>query len=133
METKLMVVTNAKKGSKLVPRMRLGGKWLNEIGFEYGKLAAIQYEQGRIFIKLHDVDNYRDLVRGALKDGSSLFQICGKVYSSQKIIPHINLAGIRLETLGFSIGSHIAVRYEYGSIQITLVHLDQLIDLKEMK
>lgn len=133
METKLLLVSSAKKGNKLVPRMMLSGKWLNEIGFEYGKLAAIQYEQGRISITLHEVDNYKELVRGAFKDGSSLFQICGKMYSSQKVIPHIQLAGIRFETLGFTIGSHIAVQYEYGFIQIILIHLNQLLDLKERR
>jgi hypothetical protein len=133
METKVMIVTNAKKGAnRRIPRMRLSGDWLNEVGFESGKLATAKYDHGSISLRLEDSDNYRNLVRGAFKDGSGLFQVLGRM-RNQKMVPHINITGARLETLGFTIGSSIAVWYEYGFIQIRLIDLDKLIDLKQLK
>lgn len=129
METKVMVVTNVKKGAnstRRVPRITLSGDWLSGIGFESGKLATAQYDHGSILLRLHDAQDYRDLVRGAFKDGSGLFQVHGRSYKGQKMVSRISLLGVRLETLGFSIGSHVLLRYEYGMIKITLLDLSKV-------
>lgn len=127
METKIMTVGSAKTKvvNKRRPRIRLSGFWLNEIGFEGGKLAAAQYDHGSILIRAHNSDNYRNLVRGAVKEKSGLFQVRQTTHN-RKLTPHLELKGFRLELLGFAIGSVIAVRYEYGFIKITLIDLNKL-------
>lgn len=131
METKVIVVTKVNKGvDRHAPRITLSGYWLNKIGFECGKLAVIQYGHGNISIKLHEADEYRELVRGALKDGSSLFQVGGRMYTAPKILPSIHLIGVRLETLGFAVGRYTLVEYEYGFIRLRLLDLERLLDHK---
>ena len=127
METKVMSVGSAKTKvvNKRRPRIRLTGFWLNEIGFEGGKLAAAKYDHGTILLHAHDSDNYRNLVRGAFKEKSGLFQVRQTTHN-RKLTTHIEIMGFRLETLGFSIGNVIAVRYEYGFIKITLIDLNKL-------
>jgi hypothetical protein len=127
METKIMSVGSAKgKGvNKRRPRIRLSGFWLDKIGFESGKLATAKYDHGSILLRLHDSDNYKNLVRGAFKEGSGLFQV-RRTVRNQKTVSHIDIKGFRLETLGFTIGSVIAVQYEHGFIKIMLIDLDKL-------
>ncbi|MCL6592089.1 MAG: hypothetical protein K6U80_19345 [Firmicutes bacterium] len=133
METKVIAVTNVKKGAnRRVPRITLSGCWLNEIGFVSGKLAVAKYDHGIISLRLEESENYRNLVRGAFKDGSGLFQIYGRT-RNQKTISQIQIYGIRLETLGFAIGRFTLVQYEYGFIQIKLIDLDKVIDRKQLK
>jgi hypothetical protein len=126
METKLMSVSGAKTKvvNKRAPRIRLSGNWLDTIGFEGGKLAAAQYDHGSILLRAHDSDNYRNLVRGAYKTGAGLFQVRQTTHN-RKLTSYIEIKGARLEPLGFTIGSVIAVQYEHGFIKITLIDLDQ--------
>ena len=123
METKVMVVTSG--GTKRLPVIKLTGNWLDEIGFEYGKLVTAEYGQGKILLQLQDSDNYKDLVKGALKASSGLFQV-RRNFQHKKLFSHIDISGFWLEPLGFTVGSVIAVRYEYGLIKILLIDLDKL-------
>ena len=85
METKLMHVTNCIRPNRLKPRIHLTGEWLSKIGFESGKLATAQYESGSIILRLHEAEDYKDLVRGAFKDGSGLFQVTGRTRNQKNI------------------------------------------------
>lgn len=127
METRIMVVTSAKAKNMIRrrPVIRFQGNWLDEIGFSSGKLATAEYEQGRIILRLQDSDNYKDLVRSALKASSGLFQVRLET-NNKKQFSQIDIKGFWLETIGFTIGSVIAVRYEFGFIKIFLINLEKL-------
>ena len=127
METRVLTVTHAKTKSvnRRRPVIKLGGNWLDEIGFSAGKLVTAEYERGRILLRLQDSDNYKDLVKSALKASSGLFQVRLET-NNKKQFPQIDLKGVWLENIGFTIGSVIAVRYEYGFIKILLIDLSKL-------
>lgn len=126
MEIKIMNVCGVKsKGLKRRPRIRLSGDWLEKIGFESGKLVVAKYEYGSIILQAHDSDKYRNVVKGAFKAGAGLFQV-HRGFHNKKWVSSITITGFRLEPLGFTIGSVIAVRSEYGFIKIMLINLDKL-------
>jgi hypothetical protein len=101
------------------------GDWLNEIGFKFGKLAAAEYGQGQIILRLQDSGNYKELVKGALKTSSGLFQVRRETSNGGKF-SRLDIWGFRLPQFGFTIGSIVIARYEYGFIKLSLVDLDQL-------
>lgn len=125
METRVFVVTRAKAAGRRRPVIRLQGDWLDEIGFAYGKLVTAEYETGKITLRLQDSDNYKDLVKGAFKASSGLFQV-RKESNNKRHYSQINLKGFWLENIGFTIGSVFAARYEYGLIKILLIDLEKL-------
>ncbi|MCL6591992.1 MAG: type I toxin-antitoxin system SymE family toxin [Firmicutes bacterium] len=121
METKVMVVSSRGK----TPAIRLSGNWLEKIGFEYGKLVTAEYATGKIILRLEDSDNYKDLVKGALKASSGLFQV-SQHFQHYKYFTLIEISGFWMKQLGFVVGSVVAVRYEYGFIKILLIDLEKL-------
>jgi hypothetical protein len=122
-----MVVTHAKakRVNRRRPVIKLGGNWLDEIGFSAGKLVTAEYTSGRILLRLQDSDNYKDLVKSALKASSGLFQVRLET-NNKKQFSQIDIKGFWLETFGFTIGSVIAVRYQFGFIKIYLIDLSKL-------
>ncbi|QRR03551.1 SymE family type I addiction module toxin [Dyadobacter sandarakinus] len=42
---------NSGWNSKLVPEIRLCGKWLEEMGFDYGDRITVRLEEGRLIIE----------------------------------------------------------------------------------
>ncbi|MCL6591986.1 MAG: type I toxin-antitoxin system SymE family toxin [Firmicutes bacterium] len=125
MKTRVMIVSHAKAASRRRSMIKLTGNWLDEIGFTAGKLVTAEYGKGKILLRLQDSDNYKDLVRGALRTSSGLFQVRLEK-NNKKQFSQIDIKGFWLEELGFTIGSMIAVRYEYGFIKILLVDLEKL-------
>lgn len=125
METRVLVVTSAKAANRRRPVIKLTGDWLDEIGFTYGKLVTAEYETGKIILRLEDSDNYKDLVKSALKASSGLFQVRRETHN-KKQFSQIDLKGFWLENIGFNIGSVFAARYEYGLIKILLIDLEKL-------
>ncbi|MGE5604198.1 MAG: SymE family type I addiction module toxin [Bacteroidota bacterium] len=121
METKVMVVSSRGK----IPAIRLSGNWLEKIGFSAGKLVTAEYMAGKIVIRLQDSDNYKDLVKDALKASSGLFQV-SQHFQHYKYFTLIEISGFWMKQLGFVVGSVIALRYEYGFIKITLIDLEKL-------
>ncbi|MCL6592169.1 MAG: hypothetical protein K6U80_19760, partial [Firmicutes bacterium] len=138
METKVLAVSDAKeyytgataKKPKRCPVVRLQGDWLSGIGFTCGKLAAAEYGPGRIILRLRDSGSYKDLVKGALKTNSGLFQVQRETNNKLEF-PRIDIRGFRLKQIGFTIGSVMIARYEYGLIKLLLVDLDLLEERQE--
>ncbi|MCL6592144.1 MAG: hypothetical protein K6U80_19625 [Firmicutes bacterium] len=138
METKVLAVSDAKeyytgataKKPKRCPVIRLQGDWLSGIGFTCGKLATAEYGQGRIILRLQEPDNYKNLVKDALKTNSGLFQVQRET-DNKKQFPRIDIRGFRLKQIGFIIGSVMIARYEYGVIKLSLVDLDLLEERQE--
>jgi hypothetical protein len=74
---------------------------------------------------LQDSDNYKDLVKGAFKASSGLFQVRRET-GNKKSFSQIDIKGFWLENIGFIIGSVFAVRYEFGFMKILLIDLEKL-------
>jgi hypothetical protein len=125
METRVLTVTSAKSANRRRPVVRLQGDWLDKIGFSYGKLVTAEYEQGKIHLRLQDSEDYKDLVKSALKASSGLFQVRRET-CNKKAFSQIDMKGFWLENIGFTIGSVFAVWYEYGFIKILLIDLEKL-------
>ena len=131
MDTKVMVVGSTKASytntERRRPRIRLAGFWLNEIGFEYEKMVTVEYQNGRINLKLQGsgIETYKNLVKEARKSGLDLIKVENQ-YHNKKLTPHLEIKGFRLNDLGFNIGSVILVRFEYGHIEIILLDISKL-------
>ena len=127
MNTKITLVRCQKTKTKRIPRIRLAGSWLNDIGFKPESLAIAQYEHKNITIELQGtgLETYKSLIRQIRANHLGLLHITEQ-YSGKKRAPHLTISGLWLETLGFGIGSVIAVQFEYGSISIKLLKLDEL-------
>lgn len=127
MDTKIMVVGSVKGSLRRRPRIRLSGFWLDEIGFNYNRLATADYESGQIIIKLQGsgADTYSQVVKGVLASKGGLLQVRLEWHGKQKE-PHLEINGLWLEDFGFTIGSIMAVKLEYGLITIRLVDFEKL-------
>ena len=127
MNTKILVVGSQKGKTSRVPKIRLAGLWLNDIGFKPESFASVHYEHKSITIKLEGtgLDACKRLIRQARTTNSGLLHIT-RQYDNEKLIPNLEIRGLMLETLGFKIGSTIVIRFEYGSIIIKLLELDKL-------
>ena len=137
METRVLTVSDPKAyyprataKPKRCPVVRLQGDWLNEIGFNWGKLATAEYTSGRIILQLQDSGNYKELVKGAFKANSGLFQV-RRTTNNKLEFPQIDIRGFRMEQSGFILGSVVIARYEYGLIRFLLVDLDLLEESQE--
>jgi hypothetical protein len=117
METRVFTVTHAKTGHCLRPVIRFQGDWLDEIGFTSGQLVAGEYAFGKIILRLLGSGNCEG---PEIKASSGLFQV-----RREKRYSQIDLKGIWLERFGFTIGSVIAARYEYGLIKLLLIDPDR--------
>ena len=128
MNTKIMLVGSEKTRSlKRHPRIRLAGFWLNDIGFKPDNLVTIEYESKSIMLKVQGsgLDTYKSFVRYARANKAGLLQVREECHNKRRT-PHFEIKGFWLEMLGFTIGSHIVVKFEYGSINIRLLELDKL-------
>jgi hypothetical protein len=137
METRVLTVSDPKAyyprataRPKRCPVVRLQGDWLRGIGFTYGKLVIAEYTSGRIILRLQDSGNYKDLVKGAFKADSSLFQV-RRTTNNKLEFPQIDIRGFRLAQSGFILGSVVIASYEYGLIKLLLVNLDRLEESQE--
>jgi hypothetical protein len=116
METRVLTVTHAKaKGiNRRRPVIKLGGNWLDEIGFTAGKLVAGEYGKGKIILRPLDSG------KGEFKASPGLFQVRRRI-AGKKPYSEIDLTGFWLERFGFTIGGVVAARYEYGLIKLLLI------------
>lgn len=122
METRVLTVTHAKaKGfNRRRPAIKLLGDWLDEIGFTTGKLVAGEYSSGKIILRLLDSGNCQDSEQGEFKASSGLLQVRRRI-DGKKHCSRIDITGFWLERFGFTIGSVVAARYEYGLIKLLII------------
>ncbi len=128
MNTQVMVVGSAKTdGGRRRPRIRLAGFWLDGMGFKADMLIAVSYDRDCIVLKLQGegLDVYKAVVRQLRANRSGLLQVRNELHNKKRT-PHLEVKGFWLEPLGFTIGSIIAVQYEYGLIRIRRIDLERL-------
>lgn len=125
MTSKIMVVGREIPRQPSSPRLRLTGYWLDAAGFTYDRLAAVEYQPGRITINLQDlrIDCSRPGLVIAAKAG--LLRV-KPTYCNKNVTSHIEIKGAWLEDFGFKVGSTFVVKAGYGLINIYLIDLEQL-------
>ena len=113
---------NRKNTEKVVPRVRLCGKWLAEAGFKTDAVATASSEQGSITLTLRgEGEKYADLVRLARQSKMSLIQV-----RSVKGLPIIAVSDSCIDKAGFQSGDTLAAAYDYGVIKLQKLDLEKL-------
>lgn len=124
MDTKIIVVSSAKAGQleKRRPRIRFTGDWLNTIGFTPGSLVRYRREHGLItFTLLASAANTR-IVHSSI----DLLQIRQSKHNG-KPTAHFEIKGFWMNDIGFTIGSVVAVQFEYGMIKAGILDIESLV------
>jgi hypothetical protein len=123
MNTQVMAVGSAKaNGGRRRPRIRLAGFWLESFGFTPDSLVSAVYSHGGIVLQLQGegLDAYRKIVGQVRTSKSGLLQVKNELHNKKRT-PHMEVKGFWLEEMGFTIGSILVVRSEYGLIRINLI------------
>ena len=126
MDTKLIVVGSAKNQTiKRIPRIRLSGFWLNEVGFEFNTVVSVNYEDGNLVLQRHESgkEAYFHLADLGLRRRSFMLRVSRDNMNNQR--PQLILKGYWLDEFDFNIGAVAVVRYEYGIIKMKV--LDKLL------
>jgi hypothetical protein len=97
-------------------KIRLGGEWLNEYGFEEHQLVTVESSPNGLIIQLCDeiVKQYGSLKEYANEHKFSLYRIREGRKSLGK--PCIELSGSCLDMAGFELDEIFSVNSEYGMI-----------------
>ena len=110
MDKRILQISKKKDGNSHIPRIRIGGLWLNDIGFEHGNVINVDYSKENISLKLYDsASNKEDL---------SLLINVRNQSNRNKPTPHIVLTGKWLTEIGFNIDEKVVVESEDGFINI---------------
>ena len=118
---KLTVGYGGSRRSRIFPRIRLSGFWLEEFGFKAGEQLVAEYDVGSITFALRSpyTDGmYYYPVTQVVREGNSATVPVQGYYRNNVEIPHIELKGCWLEKMGFTVGSDLFVRCDKGAIRI---------------
>jgi hypothetical protein len=129
METKIATVTSVKSSNHRVTRIRIGGLWLNSIGFEYDKLISVTFSKGCITIKLEgesNLDLYLKIAKEMLQNNSGTVLQVSRDCKNRNYEPQIILRGSILTDNGFTIGSTFSIQYEHGFMKLTVLDMDKI-------
>ena len=132
MHSKILTVTSAKvNGSKKRAIIKFSGLWLNEIGFSSNNLVEVISEPEKIVFKVcgEGIEAYEKTLKAMLRKKSGLLQI-QKSRSNKINVPAFDVKGRWIEALGFTIGSVVLLRYEFGIITSRLIDIDKLENLQ---
>lgn len=124
MDTKVIVIGSSKgQTPSRIPRIRLGGYWLNEIGFGFNTVVSVKYEDGNLVLQRHESgkEAYFHLADLGFRKRSCMLRVGRETIDSPK--PHFTVKGYWLEEFGFNIGSVVIVRYEYGIIRMQVLDI----------
>ena len=125
MITKVLFIEKVGKPTKPIPKVRLAGNWLKEIGFEYGSLVTADAECGSITLNLRGsgTDTYKSIVTQLLnKRDSRLFHV-RRNRQVKKYSPFLEITGQWLTNLGFKIGDFVVMKATNQTINIKPLNL----------
>jgi hypothetical protein len=107
----------------LIPKLRLSGSWLNDIGFTAHELVTAESEQDIITFKVQEngMSNYKDLVKYARQNKMKLLQI-----REEAGLPNLMTTGSLVENAGFEITDALAASYEDGIIKLQKLDFEKL-------
>jgi len=98
-----------------IPKVKICGKWLNDIGFTTDTIATAALEPGCITFTAYDkAVVYSDMVKLARRNKMRLIQVSARFGA-----PCINFsAGMRIAQAGFGAHDIFSAGYEYGVIKL---------------
>ena len=107
-------IKNKHTGSP-VPKVRLYGDWLNEIGFLSNSLVLSLSEKDSILFQLRNegIENYGGLVRYARQNGMKLIQV-----REEANLPVIGITGSCVSKACFDTGDMLVASYQHGVIKL---------------
>jgi len=110
-----------------IPKVRICGCWLSEIGFRVGAEATAQSEPGAITLRLQDEHiEYDAMMKYARKHKQKIVQIAKEPHNRGEPRPCIFISGSPVEKAGFQIGETLAVSYEHGVIKLQTLDFGKL-------
>ena len=107
-----------------IPKVRLCGDWLNEIGFETGSVATAGSEPGAMTLSLQDADvEYNALMKFVRGHKLKIIQVYKDHHKGR---PCIGITGSCVSMAGFMPGDMLAASYQRGVIKLQKLDFDKL-------
>jgi len=123
----IMTTYITRKYANVIPKVRLCGDWLNEIGFTIDSLATAASVLGGITLNLQAADpEYNALMKYARGHRMKIVQVYKEPHNRGEQQPCIGITGSCVDTAGFKPGDTLAASYDYGVIKL------QTLDFKKL-
>ena len=118
-------ITRQLTGEK-IPKVRLCGEWLNEIGFNAMAVATAAARPGEMTLNLQDTEiGYRAVMKFVRANGLRIFQVMNEK-KRDKVKPCIGITGSIVDKAGFTPGDMLAASYQRGAIKLQKLNFDKL-------
>ena len=102
-----------------IPKVRLCGEWLNDIGFKIGAVATAETEQDAITLKLQAEGEYSALLKYARGRKLKLIQVSKDPHNRKEVPqPVIGITGSCVDKADFDTGDMLVVTYQHGIIRL---------------
>lgn len=110
-----------------IPKIFLGGHWMNDIGFKIGAIATACTEPGAITLELQGPDtDYRAFMKYVRGRALKIVQIRKESHNRGEPRPCIGLTGSTVDKAGFGPGDTLAASFEYGTIKFQTLDFEKL-------
>ena len=110
-----------------IPKVRLCGHWMNDLGFETGTLATAAAVPGSITFTLHgSTERYADAVRHCRKNKLKLVHIRPETNHTLPPLPCIGVTGSIVDKAGFGLGDMLTADCAPGLIKLQKLDLEKL-------
>jgi len=110
-----------------IPKIRLSGEWLNEIGFGIGAVATAGAEPGTMTLNLQDADTeYNALMKYVRAQKLKIFQVYKEPHNRHGPQPCIGITGSIVDKAGFQPGDMLAASYQQGVIKLQKLDFEKL-------
>jgi|GEM_PF-1529406 len=110
-----------------IPKVRLVGDWLNEIGFEIGAVCTAASEPGIMTLNLQDADaEYNALMKYVRVHKLKIFQVSKEPHNRHGAQPCIGITGSAVDKAGFQPGEMLAASYQKGVIKLQKLDFEKL-------
>jgi len=110
-----------------IPKVRLSGDWLSDIGFTINSVATAASEAGSMTLTLENADTgERAFMKYLRGNKMKLVQVSKEPHNRGMPLPCIGITGSCVETAVFHIGDMLAASYDYGVIQLQKLDFDKL-------
>jgi hypothetical protein len=128
MDTKIIVVGSAKAGTleRRRPRIRFTGEWLKPLGFTPDSFVRFSRDQGVVTFTLIASPVKTRIVHSSI----DLLQVKQTKHNG-KFTSHFEIKGFWMNEIGFTIGSIIAVQFEYGMIKAMTVDIESIVSCSQ--
>ena len=110
-----------------IPKVRLVGDWLTDIGFEIDAVATVASEPGIMTLKLTEDGEYNALMKFVRQHKMKLTQVSKDPHKRrEEPQPCIGITGSIVDKAGFQKGDMLAASYEYGTIKLQKLDFEKL-------